>query len=296
MKILIVENELYLAQSISAKFSEFGYTCQIAANTKEATRNEVYDAVLLSTNISGQNFYPVIEKHKHSIIIMMVTYINNDTISNPIKAGASDYIQKPFMIEELVRKLEHLKNHNELICKNKILTSYINHRFSNIPSEILVIDKKILAPILIRSFRQTAIDAAVFEYAKNFDDLFQFVSLDDDNAFEQIAKQPMKKLLYLVDFQNMKSNDKEKLFTIIESRRAIVSSIDINEYFPYTSINIDSNNSLFDSNDILTIDNYIKNVLLHFQNKLTDCELGRKLGLSRKSIWEKRRKYGLKKK
>ncbi len=59
MKILIVENEIYLAQSIAAKLTEIGYYCDMAASIKDAVKDERYDAVLLSTNISGQNFYPV---------------------------------------------------------------------------------------------------------------------------------------------------------------------------------------------------------------------------------------------
>ena len=104
MKILIVENEIYLAQSIASKLMEIGHLCEIATSIKDALKDEKYDAVLLSTNISGQNFYPVIEKHRSSIIILMISYISNDTVTNPIKAGACDYIQKPFMIEELIRK------------------------------------------------------------------------------------------------------------------------------------------------------------------------------------------------
>ena len=109
MKILIVENEIYLAQSIASKLMEVGHVCEIATSIKDALKDEKYDAILLSTNISGQNFYPVIEKHRASIIILMISYISNDTVTNPIKAGASDYIQKPFMIEELIRKLQHLR-------------------------------------------------------------------------------------------------------------------------------------------------------------------------------------------
>ena len=112
MKILIVENEIYLAQSIASKLNEVGYKCDIATTIADAMKQEKYDSVLLSTNISGQNFYPIIEKHKSSIIILMISYISNDTVSNPIKAGANDYIQKPFMIEELVRKLQYLNDFN----------------------------------------------------------------------------------------------------------------------------------------------------------------------------------------
>lgn len=127
MKILIVENEIYLAQSIASRLNDLGYICDSAATIKEALRDEHYDAVLLSTNISGQNFYPIIEKHKSSIIILMISYISNDTVSKPIKAGASDYIQKPFMIEELIRKLQHLKEFNALQLENQAYKSYVNH-------------------------------------------------------------------------------------------------------------------------------------------------------------------------
>jgi len=66
MKILIVENELYLAQSISAKLTELGHVCESASSIKDAIKEEEFDAILLSTNISGQNFYPVIEHYTNS--------------------------------------------------------------------------------------------------------------------------------------------------------------------------------------------------------------------------------------
>ena len=111
MKILIVENEIYLAQSISSKLTQLGHSCEMAVSVKDGIRDENFDAVLLSTNISGQNFYPIIEHYKNSIIILMVSYVSNDTVTAPLRAGANDYILKPFMIEELVRKLEHLQDY-----------------------------------------------------------------------------------------------------------------------------------------------------------------------------------------
>jgi len=119
MKILIVENELYLTQSISAKLTELGHVCESAASVKDAIKEEEFDAILLSTNISGQNFYPVIEHYQNSIVILMVSYVSNDTVSGPLKAGANDYIVKPFMIEELVRKLDHLQDY--IIFKKRTL-------------------------------------------------------------------------------------------------------------------------------------------------------------------------------
>lgn len=44
----------------------------------------------------------------------MVSYISNDTVSKPLSAGAKDYILKPFMIEELIRKINHYQDYEKL--------------------------------------------------------------------------------------------------------------------------------------------------------------------------------------
>jgi DNA-binding NtrC family response regulator len=295
MKILIVENEVYLAQSISAKLLEAGYLCEIVTNIKDAMRNEKYDAVLLSTNISGQNFYPVIEKHKNSIIILLISYISSDTILNPIKAGASDYIQKPFMIEELLRKLQHLRLHKTLISENRTLNDYIDNLLLNkIPKES--ISKKITAPLLITSSLQTHADALVFGYAKEFGEQFNFISLSSENALDKIAKNDPSALMYIVNLQEIKNSEKSKIFNIIENKRVILSSTNPHEETPYESIHVSSNDNFFEKINILTIDDYIKSVLMHFQDNLPDTELAKKLGISRKSLWERRKRYDIKKK
>lgn len=295
MRILIVENEIYLAQSIATKLTEIGYTCEIAATVKEAVREERYDAILLSTNISGQNFYPVIEKHKSSIIILMISYISNDTVSNPIKAGANDYIQKPFMIEELIRKLQHLNNFNALQKENKTYKEYVRNLFES--SDVEPIDTKEKLPILIKTNFQKHADAVVFRYSVEKSEPFTFISLSNPNAIEKIVKTPYNELLYIVDLQNIKKHDKTKILNLIEDRRVIISTTDVNDVVEGISeIHITTEDKVFDKSDILSIDDYVKYIISNFQNKFPDTELSKKLGISRKSLWEKRKKYGITKK
>ena len=45
--------------------------------------------------------------------------------------------------------------------------------------------------------------------------------------------------------------------------------------------------------EILTIEDYTKFVIDNFQYELTDIELSKKLGISRKTLWKRRKKYGL---
>ncbi|EAI2944688.1 hypothetical protein IEC40_001809, partial [Campylobacter jejuni] len=47
---------------------------------------------------------------------------------------------------------------------------------------------------------------------------------------------------------------------------------------------------------ILTIDEYVKYVIINYQNIFPDTDLSKKLGISRKSLWEKRKKYEISKK
>ncbi len=294
MKILIVENEIYLAQSIASKLMEIGHMCEIATSIKDALKDEKYDAVLLSTNISGQNFYPVIEKHRASIIILMISYISNDTVSNPIKAGACDYIQKPFMIEELIRKLQHLSDFKHLKKENITYKEYIKNLFAS--PNVEAIDKKTKFPILIKTNFQKHADALVFNYASAQNETFTFVSLTHNNVFEKIARTPNEELIYIIDMQNLKKSEKAKVYNVIEGKRAIICSTDPNEDSEITQIELSSDSKILDQGDILCIDDYVKYVICNFQNKFPDTELSKKLGISRKSLWEKRKKYGINKK
>ncbi len=294
MKILIVENEIYLAQSIASKLMEIGHLCEISTSIKDSLKDEKYDAVLLSTNISGQNFYPVIEKHRNSIIILMISYISNDTVTNPIKAGASDYIQKPFMIEELIRKLQHLNEYKKLKKENETYKEYVSNLFAT--ANLEPIDKKMKFPILIKTNFQKHADALVFNYAQTYNETFTFISLLNATAFEKITRASNDELLYIIDIQNLKRSDKLKAYAVLEGKRAIICSTDPNEESSFSTIEINTESKVLDQGEILSIDEYVKYIIGNFQNKFPDTELSKKLGISRKSLWEKRKKYGINKK
>lgn len=294
MKILIVENEIYLAQSIASKLMETGYQCEIVTSIKDALRDEKYDAILLSTNISGQNFYPVIEKYRSAIIILMIAYISNDTVSNPLKAGASDYIQKPFMIEELLRKLQHLSTFRMLKKENATLNDYMKNLFDGMELEPL--DKKAKLPILVKTNFQKHADALVFNYANTHNETFTFISLMQSNALDRLTLATPEELVYVVDFQNLKKSEKNRVYSAIEGKRVILCSTDPNEEAEIPQLEINTDTKILDEGDILCIDDYVKHVITNFQNKFPDTELSKKLGISRKSLWEKRKKYGINKK
>ena len=62
------------------------------------------------------------------------------------------------------------------------------------------------------------------------------------------------------------------------------------------TIDLSDNEKSLDNNEILTIDEYVKYIINTYQNIFPDTDLSKQLGISRKSLWEKRKKYGLTKK
>jgi CheY-like chemotaxis protein len=294
MRILIIENEIYLAQSIATKLGELGHTCDMSSSTKEALKGVPYDVVLLSTNINGQDFYPVIEAYKNTVVILMVSYISNDTVSKPLQAGAKDYILKPFMIEELIRKIEHFQDYERLKRQNMAYERYLNHTFDSITIEQDL--ENIDTPLFISCNFQKYTDAFAFRYATAQNKTLHFVSLTSPKALNEIASLPASTIIYVSDFQTLKKTDQKPFFDMIEGRDVIVSSSDSIDNIDYRVIEIKKEDNIFEQGDILPIEDYVKYIVLNYQHKYPDTELSKKLGISRKSLWEKRKKYGIIKK
>ncbi|QCD52205.1 response regulator [Campylobacter sp. RM16192] len=295
MRVLIVENEIYLAQSMATKLADLGYECEIARTVKEGLRDEYFDVVLLSATLPGEDFYKIINKFKDSIIILLITYISNDTVSNPIKAGVSDYIQKPFMIEELVRKIRHFEEFKRLQSFIRTYQDYLNYHFKAV-SNLNFDFKKFKLPMLIKCNKIINADNFVFEYAKALNLSFKFIPLDQNLDFEAIAKNNPRTLLYFSNFQMLRSEDKNKILNLAMKRKLIISSTNQNESANFEILNITTDEKNFQIDEILTIDDYIKHIIINYQENYPDTELSKKLGISRKSLWEKRKRYDVVKK
>ncbi|HHH19721.1 MAG TPA: response regulator transcription factor [Campylobacterales bacterium] len=293
MKITIIENELYLAQSISTKLNQAGYETEVFSSIKEAMALSTGDAYLLSTNLPGQNFNPLITKYKEKIIILMVSYINNDTVSAPLKLGANDYIVKPFMIEELQRKIEHYKEYQTLKKYKNLYKEYSEYLLNDINTSDEL--EKISTPCIIVTNYIKLIDKLAFEYAKRNDRVLVFIPLAVKNWKEKIENANPKHTLYISELQTLKKAERYQLFDLIKNRDFIISSTTEIET-PYKTVEINTDNKLYDQNEILTIDDYVKFIVNSFQYQFPDTELSKKLGISRKSLWEKRKKYGIFKK
>jgi len=290
MNILILDEEVYLAQKVAMRLQEEGNNCTHVSNIKEIDFQIDYDAILLSTNISTNDVHKIIKHFKNSIIILLVSYINDTTVTKPLKNGASDYIVKPFIMDELVRKIYHYDEFKRLKQNNTNLDNYINFAFENIPE---VEDIPDTFPFIIETKEQKVADKIVFDMANKLNKTIKFISLEKTPKFNP---QDFKdEVLYIYDFHYAKKASRDLILNTISQTNTIIYSVEDVGEVGYPKVTVESTSQLTTVDSILTINDYVKLMVVSFQNKYPDTELSRKLGISRKSLWEKRKKFGIEK-
>ncbi len=294
MKILIIENEVYLAQSIATKLTELGHFCETCTSARDALKHDDFDVVLLSTSLNSNDLTPVIENFRDAIVILMVSYISNDTVSKPLSAGAKDYIVKPFMIEELVRKIDHHKDYERLKQYAKMVERYFEYSFEDAKEEYDY--DNLSLPLFLCASVQKSADAFAYHYAKKRGTLFYFIDLTAPQAFDEIQSVETSQIVYAINYQLLKKNEKKELEAIVRNRPVIISVTEKQDELPFDVVEINSENSFFAQGEILPIEDYVKYIVINYQHKYPDTELSKKLGISRKSLWEKRKKYDIVKK
>jgi len=290
MNILIIDDEVYLAQKVAIRLQEEGYTCSHVSNIKEINFKNNYETILLSTNLSSEDVHKIIKNYPDSIIILLVSYINDVTVTKPLKDGAIDYIVKPFIMNELVRKISHYEEFKLLKSENNNLQNYTEFAFNNITYDIDIPDS---LPFVIETNDQKVADKIVFDIAKKLNKTIKFISFENHTKLE--PNDFKNQLLYIYDFHFVKKNSKEVILNTIENFDVIICSLEEVNDTTYPKVTIRSNNKLSNVDSILTINDYVKMMVTTFQDKYPDTELSKRLGISRKSLWEKRKKFGIEK-
>ena len=177
MKILIIENEIYLAQKIVSRLLDDGHSCDYLESVNIDNLSKDYDTILLSTSIPNNIAKSVIKKYSSSaIILLLVSYISDETVTNPIKDGAKDYIMKPFLMDELVRKIYHYKECRSMRRELQVLRDYYNFTMRDIDISSLALPLSF--PLLIETNSQSYSDKIVFEISNKLDLPIRFISLN----------------------------------------------------------------------------------------------------------------------
>jgi two-component system, OmpR family, response regulator MprA len=116
MKILIVDDERAVRESLQRALELEGYEIELAADGREALErlgaNGQVDAVLLDVLMPGMDGLEVcrtIRRNGNQVPVLMLTARTQveDRVEG-LDAGADDYVTKPFALEELLARLRAL--------------------------------------------------------------------------------------------------------------------------------------------------------------------------------------------
>ena len=134
LRLLIVDDELSVRDSLYNWLIEDGYECGTAQDAYEALRKlseQAWDVILLDIRMPGMDGLEL-QKRIHDInrdiiIIIMTAYASVDTAVSSLKEGAYDYVVKPFNPDDLSHLLQNVSEKVRLRNENLQLRQNIQH-------------------------------------------------------------------------------------------------------------------------------------------------------------------------
>ena len=129
MRLLLVEDDTLIAETLNRKLTAAGFTVDEAGTAKQAEqlgKQEDYRAVVLDLGLPDGNGLDVLKSWRAERVAMPVLILTargdwQDKV-NGLKAGADDYLAKPFQTEELLARLNALIRRSEGRVEAKLTT------------------------------------------------------------------------------------------------------------------------------------------------------------------------------
>ena len=159
IKIIVVDDELSIRESLRGWLQQDGYQVETAAGGPEALAKNAenrFDIMLIDVKMPEMDGLTLLKKIKETdsdiAIVMMTAHGDIRDAVEAMKLGAYDYLLKPFDLEELSLNIEKLVQMQTLAMENLILKERVATitRFENLVSQ---------APAMVKLF-ETIVDVA----------------------------------------------------------------------------------------------------------------------------------------
>ncbi len=126
-KILIVDDEISILQSLRGILEDEGYRVSVATSGEESletVRKDFPDLVLLDVWMPGMDGLTVLQELKHSFpqlpVIIISGHGNIETAVKATRMGAFDFVEKPLSLERMLVSIQNALEFERLAEENRI--------------------------------------------------------------------------------------------------------------------------------------------------------------------------------
>lgn len=127
MRILILEDDKYIAEGLSTGLHQHGMVCDVFASGRlgeEALSAVPYDAVILDLSLAEIDGMDVLAHWRHKgmdtpVMILTARDALPDRLAG-LNAGADDYLCKPFALDEVIARLHALIRRSQGFSQTEI--------------------------------------------------------------------------------------------------------------------------------------------------------------------------------
>jgi len=135
-KILIVDDEKTIRDSLHLILQEEGYDSAVASNGKEALEiaaETTFDIIITDLKMPEMDGMQLLSKCRKicptTAVIIITAHGSLDSAIEALRIGAYDYILKPFDFDDVLIKVRRLLKHKELVLENQALRSEVEQKF-----------------------------------------------------------------------------------------------------------------------------------------------------------------------
>ncbi len=130
-RVLIVEDEVHLAQGLRFNLEAEGHSVEVAGDgetalesIKTSDKDEAFDAIVLDVMLPGKDGFAVakeLRSEKNYIPILMLTARGRaEDVLKGFASGADDYLPKPFELAILLARLQGLLRRSEWMKQSRV--------------------------------------------------------------------------------------------------------------------------------------------------------------------------------
>jgi len=136
-RILVVDDEKIIRESMSFILKKEGFSVMEASNGKEAFQlltEDTFDLIITDIEMPEMKGIDLLDKAMHispqTSVMVITAYGSVETAISALRKGASDYILKPIDFDDLLLRIHRLLNYKKMSLENQILRRELHQEFN----------------------------------------------------------------------------------------------------------------------------------------------------------------------